>query len=133
VGCPIETYGLLDATLQVRKIEPWAPAADALLICNPNNPFGHVEESTSGLLDHRQGLTIVDEAYAEFAGPSEAIRRIRKGRDNVAVVRTFSKAFGAAGIRLGYLLGSPTLLQSLGAYRGARSAHRSHRDRQAPA
>ena len=117
VGCPIERYGLLDATLQVRKSEPVIPTEDALLICSPNNPFGHVEEGTSRLLDYRKGLTIFDEAYAEFAGPSAAIRQIREGRNDVAVVRTFSKAFGAAGIRLGYLLTSAKLLQSLSAFR----------------
>lgn len=117
VGCRIVPYQLLDDVLQVQMSMPLASNADAVLVCNPNNPFGHVEENASRLLDHRQGLIIFDEAYAEFAGPSEAVKRICEGQDNVAVVRTFSKAFGAAGIRLGYLLGSPTLLRSLDIYR----------------
>lgn len=80
-----------------------------VLVCTPNNPtgpaLGHAELDT--FLDKvpERVLVVVDEAYLEFVrrpGPVDGLRLIRE-RSNVVVVRTFSKAYGLAGLRLGYL------------------------------
>ncbi|MFP4300448.1 MAG: histidinol-phosphate transaminase [Spirochaetaceae bacterium] len=88
-------------------------------LCNPNNPTGTVFDARrfDELLDAMPatGWIVLDEAYAEFAAESllpdgrEAIRR--GGR--VVVVRTFSKAYGLAGARLGYALASPEMIRTI--------------------
>ena len=79
-------------------------AGGMLYLDMPNNPTGF----QLGRADLREiassfdGLVVIDEAYAEFAGYT-AVRWTRT-MDNLAVVRTFSKSFGLAGLRLGYLV-----------------------------
>jgi histidinol-phosphate aminotransferase len=73
-----------------------------LFLCSPNNPTGNqfgIDEIKS-LAEGFPGVIVVDEAYVEFADYS-AISLIKK-YENLIVVRTFSKAFGLAGLRLGY-------------------------------
>ena len=79
-----------------------------VLVCTPNNPTGpsvHRDE-LAAFLDRVPGavLVAVDEAYREFVtDPDDPGRaRARRGRDNVVVLRTFSKAYGLAGLRVGY-------------------------------
>jgi histidinol-phosphate aminotransferase len=83
-----------------------ALAADphVVFVCSPNNPTGNAQAvevvedlAVSG------ALVVVDEAYVEFGGKTSAVL----GLENVAVLRTFSKAFALAGARLGYGLVSP--------------------------
>ncbi|TYL49790.1 histidinol-phosphate transaminase [Nocardioides sp. BGMRC 2183] len=80
-----------------------------LIVCTPNNPTGpalrHAE--LDAFLDRipARVLVVVDEAYAEFvrhADPVDGLRLLRE-RPNVALLRTFSKAYGLAGLRVGYL------------------------------
>lgn len=74
-----------------------------LFICSPNNPSGNQFRRAAVLevLDGFKGLVVLDEAYVEFADYSlmESVAE----RRNIAVLRTFSKAFGLAGLRIGYL------------------------------
>jgi len=78
----------------------------------PNNPTGN-GISLAGLrsLLAEGRLVIVDEAYAEFAGSS--VSREAARRKNLLVLRTFSKAFGLAGLRVGYAVGNPELISAL--------------------
>jgi histidinol-phosphate aminotransferase len=73
-----------------------------VLICAPNNPTGNAIEKASlkRLLKSTKALVVLDEAYAEFATESHV--GLVDYFDNLAVCRTFSKAFGLAGLRLGY-------------------------------
>lgn len=84
-----------------------------ILVCNPNNPTGNCfsREEILRLVEETGKLVIVDEAYAEFSGQS-MIGEL-EGHPNLLILRTFSKAFGMAGLRLGYLLGSPELIDLL--------------------
>ncbi len=84
-----------------------------LFIANPNNPTGtalRTKELTT-FLDRVPDnvLVVLDEAYREFVTDPDVPDglKIAEGRDNVAVVRTFSKAYGLAGIRVGYCVASP--------------------------
>jgi len=73
-----------------------------LFLCSPNNPTGNqfgIDEIKS-LAESFQGVVVVDEAYVEFADYS--VTSLVKKYENLVVVRTFSKAFGLAGLRLGY-------------------------------
>ncbi|MFC6835829.1 histidinol-phosphate transaminase [Halomarina ordinaria] len=76
-------------------------------LISPHSPVGS-EVSTDAVVEIAEGtdeetLVVVDEAYAEFADSASKVALVRE-RDDVAVLRTFSKAYGLAGLRLGYLL-----------------------------
>ena len=73
-----------------------------VFICAPNNPTGNAIEKAAlkRLLRSTEALVVLDEAYAEFSTESHA--DLVNHFDNLAVCRTFSKAFGLAGLRLGY-------------------------------
>lgn len=81
-------------------------------IGRPNNPTGNgiSAEGLRELLEVGK-LVVVDEAYVEFAGYS-VTKEVRK-RENLLVLRTFSKAFGLAGLRVGYAIGSQELIEAL--------------------
>jgi len=96
----------------------------AVILANPNNPTGTMfdAEATEDFLRHIPGhvLVVLDEAYSDFAEHfarergitySRSFDYVRSGRQNVLVLRTFSKAYGLAGIRLGYACGNPELLR----------------------
>lgn len=93
--------------------EALAGAPDVVFVCSPNNPTGTVQPL--GVVAHlaaaTDALVIVDEAYVEFGG--ESALKLVADHPNVAVVRTFSKAFAMAGARLGYVLTSPEVVADL--------------------
>lgn len=90
-----------------------------VFVCTPNNPTGTVvtAEALSGLLDAVPSTTLVavDEAYREFVtDPSAVDARSVLDRPNVVVLRTFSKAYGLAGLRVGCALaGDPAVATGL--------------------
>ena len=86
-----------------------------LVICNPNNPTGSwlSPEVISQLCESTPRLVIVDEAYIEFAETPGCASLIAK-HSNLIVLRTYSKAMGLAGVRFGYALGSPELMDEVG-------------------
>lgn len=90
-------------------------AADARLafLANPNSPSGTTLPcGRIGELAERLGCPlVVDEAYAEFAG-SHSIDLVRS-HENVVVTRTLSKGYGLAGLRLGYLIARPDVVEGL--------------------
>lgn len=91
-------------SLPLEGIKRVGGAGGLLFICSPNNPTGtqFAEPDVTEAISSFKGLTILDEAYVEFADYSLS-RRVKEFR-NLAVLRTFSKAYGMAGLRLGYVL-----------------------------
>ena len=94
-------------------------AAGAQLTCvvNPHAPSGYFTaiEQLRKLANDLTGVLLVDEAYADFVdtqGAADATELVRE-RDNVLILRTFSKGYSLAGLRLGYLLGHPSLIQPI--------------------
>ena len=90
-----------------------------LLVCTPNNPTGpcvHRAE-LEAFLDRvpRDVIVVVDEAYVEFVRDPEAVRGLEvwRERPNVVVLRTFSKAYGLAGLRVGYAVAHPPVAAAL--------------------
>lgn len=90
-----------------------ATKARIIYLCAPNNPTGTPipEESIRRILDESEGIVIVDEAYAEFANSSWAKRAPQEER--LLVFRTMSKAFGLGGLRVGYAVGRPELINEI--------------------
>ena len=87
-------------------------------LCSPNNPTGEAfsRESVEQIVRQAAGLVIIDQAYAEFGGES-FIDLVSNGRP-VLVTRTLSKAFGLAGLRIGYGIGSPEIVREIMKARG---------------
>ena len=88
---------------------------DVVFVCSPNNPTGNAQPLSQivALADASpRSLVIVDEAYGEFA-PAGSAQALIAARPNIAVVRTFSKAFALAGARIGYVLASPDVVDDL--------------------
>lgn len=83
------------------------------ILCNPNNPTGKLlsRSCIQKILTSTSAIIVVDEAYCEFAGLSVA--DLIDQYDNLLVLRTLSKAFGLASIRLGYGLAGSTLIEQL--------------------
>jgi histidinol-phosphate aminotransferase len=86
-------------------------------LCNPNNPTGTLTDFSDMLSFcervSRNTPVFVDEAYMEFLKPgtgTSAVELIKKGSD-VIVARTFSKIYGMAGLRIGYVVGQPETLE----------------------
>jgi histidinol-phosphate aminotransferase len=106
--------------------ESWDADTDAFVaakprvtyLCSPNNPTGTAmsRAAIERVVAATSGLVIIDEAYAEFAGTS-AVDLTRRS-DRILVTRTFSKAFGLAGLRIGYGVGSPALVREVEKARG---------------
>ena len=86
--------------------------AKLLVLCTPNNPTGNTLHAPSIEKVLRSGqLVVIDEAYAEFGG-DDWIQAVRD-YPNLLVVRTFSKAYGLAGLRVGYVASNPKLIEPL--------------------
>lgn len=84
-----------------------------IFLCNPNNPTGKILDKRAilGLVKKTQASVIVDEANIEFGGQT-VVREIGKLK-NLIVLRTFSKGFGLAGLRIGFCVANPKVIQSL--------------------
>jgi histidinol-phosphate aminotransferase len=115
-----ELYGGKKVTVMLKKdfsldVDSILKKADKetrlLFVCSPNNPTGNQfrESDIKQLLDEFNGVVVVDEAYVDFASCS-VINWVRD-YDNLAVLRSFSKAFGLAGLRLGYLVSSKSVVK----------------------
>jgi len=82
-----------------------------LVLCSPNNPTGNQfkERDIKKLLQEFNGVVVVDEAYVDFA--KHTIIDWVRNFDNLIVLRTFSKAFGLAGIRFGFLVSNKSIVE----------------------
>jgi histidinol-phosphate aminotransferase len=88
------------------------PETRLMIICNPNNPTGTIvpPAKINDFLEELPAnvLAVFDEAYFEYLPENQKpnlIKEIQQGRENVIILRTFSKAYGLAGLRIGYAVG----------------------------
>nr|WP_325209792.1 histidinol-phosphate transaminase [Salinibacterium sp.] len=92
------------------------PHTRAVIVCSPNNPTGTIvtREEFERLMAAVPAdvLVMLDEAYIEFVADDSAVRgpEFLDRYRNLVVLRTFSKAYGLAGLRIGYALGDPVVL-----------------------
>ncbi|HET6681989.1 MAG TPA: histidinol-phosphate transaminase [Gemmatimonadaceae bacterium] len=91
-----------------------ATNARIVYICAPDNPTGAPVSmrSLAAILESARGLVVIDEAYIEFCGETNVCEVVRHER--ALVVRTLSKAWGMAGLRLGYAIGTPAVIHEVG-------------------
>ncbi len=93
-------------------VDPEVPAGVKMaFLCSPNNPTGNTlsEENVRAVLEGTDAIVFLDEAYVEFAGKSLA--GLVREYQNLVVGRTLSKAFGLAGLRLGYAIAPPWIAE----------------------
>lgn len=109
---PLEGGTKLDANAML------ATKAKLVYLCSPNNPTGNIlqPDAVERVVREAPGVVILDEAYAEFAGADA--RELLQASDNLLLCRTMSKAYGLAGLRVGYALGSPKLCGAVERSRG---------------
>ncbi|KAA6462195.1 aminotransferase class I/II-fold pyridoxal phosphate-dependent enzyme [Acidobacteria bacterium AB60] len=87
-----------------------------IYICNPNNPTGTCtpREEIEYAVAHapKDALLLIDEAYIHLCDQPRSLDFVKEGK-NVVVLRTFSKLYGMAGVRMGFAIGRPDLLAKL--------------------
>lgn len=113
VGVPLLANGAADIDGML------ATGARIMYLCSPNNPTGTVTPAgeVRRLIREAPGIVVIDEAYAEFA-PETDWRVEAPAMERVLVLRTFSKAWGLAGLRVGYGVGASALVESVIRSRG---------------
>jgi histidinol-phosphate aminotransferase len=100
------------------------PDTKLVFICNPNNPTGTLvdPQKVKAFCEDASKRTVVysDEAYLEFLEPAQQVSMVDlvKKDMNVVVSRTFSKIYGLAGLRIGYLVAKPDLIKKISKYGG---------------
>lgn len=98
--------------------EAITPATRVVLVCSPNNPTStvvtHAEFEAFLARVPRTVLVVLDEAYAEFVTDPSAVRgeRLLADHPNLVLLRTFSKAYGLAGLRIGYAVGAEYVMDA---------------------
>jgi histidinol-phosphate aminotransferase len=108
---------MLDNSFQIdldKTIRATTSNSKLIFVCSPNNPTANVinPDSILELAKNFNGIVVVDEAYAEFANESPLLNSIQN-YPNIVVLRTFSKAWGLAGVRCGYCITSPQIVKLL--------------------
>lgn len=100
----------LDSLLTVARRQ----GAKLVVLCRPNNPTGELidQEKLLAFLNAYEGYVLLDEAYIEFANAPDTLPLL-KDFPNLLILRTFSKAYGLAGLRLGYGLSSASIAKVL--------------------
>jgi histidinol-phosphate aminotransferase len=106
-----------DVETMIRK----EPNAGVYYVCNPNNPSGTLtsRDKIQYLLDNKKnkdGIVLVDEAYIHFSANAKTCSDMVAAGKDVIVMRTFSKIYGMAGLRVGYVMGRPELVSRLRQY-----------------
>ncbi len=102
-----------DMRFDVEGIIAAARGARVVLLSSPNNPAGTLlgRGDVEAILSSTEALVVIDEAYYEYSGAT--CLPLLERYANLAILRTFSKAFRLAGARLGYLIGRPELVAEL--------------------
>ena len=113
---PVTPVALGDAfDLPAHAAATWnAAACRAAFIVNPHAPSGRLEplDTLRRLAGEFKGVLLVDEAYVDFA-THDALPLVRDGLPNVLLLRSLSKGYSLAGLRLGYGIGAPALIAAL--------------------
>ncbi|MET7682255.1 histidinol-phosphate transaminase [Streptomyces sp. NPDC005423] len=109
-----------DFTIDLPAAERWIAQnrPDVVFVTTPNNPTGNAVPPGTVLALYeaaqaaKPSMVVVDEAYVEFSH-GDSLLPLLEGRPNLVVSRTMSKAFGAAGLRLGYLAAHPAVVDAV--------------------
>ena len=120
-GAEVRTVPLVDHRYDLDALlEAISPRTKLVYICHPNNPTGtmNTTDELDAFFARVPGhvLTVVDQAYFEYIDRPDypdAVERYVKGGARVCVLRTFSKIYGLAGLRIGYAVAAPDVCASL--------------------
>lgn len=131
IGSLDPSYSLYKTLADIRNV-PWVgfPASDCgnldleecarskvslFLWTNPNAPTGVLapKKAIAAFAKKFPGVVIVDEAYADFAKENCMSLAVKRGNGNVIVMRTFSKSYSLAGLRVGYCVGPKALIDAM--------------------
>ncbi len=98
----------------VKLLDAVKPETKIIFLCSPNNPTGNVlcRGEIYKVLNGFDGIVVIDEAYLDFSSSPSFIKEL-KDFPNLVVLQTLSKAWGAAGIRLGIAFASPDIISIL--------------------
>ncbi|MBO8183666.1 MAG: histidinol-phosphate transaminase [Archaeoglobus sp.] len=112
---------LMDASIRFLEFPGYRIKAEEILkengkltfLCSPNNPTGNLIDGKEleKILRKAEGLVVVDEAYTEFSKKSHL--KLLKKYDNLIIVRSFSKFFSLAGLRVGYAMGNEETIKAI--------------------
>jgi histidinol-phosphate aminotransferase len=125
---PIKTAPVVASTLRtdLAALLPHVPGAGLVYLCNPNNPTGTInsaKEISDFVAEVRKASPttgiLIDEAYCDYVtDPAfQTAIPLALSTPNVIVARTFSKAYGMAGVRVGYAVGEAATIRKMAAYR----------------
>ena len=116
-GAPIIKVPLMDptgaASHDIKKMISASTTPGVIYICNPNNPTGtctpraDIEWAVAN--QPKVSILLIDEAYIHLCDEQNSLNFVKEGKD-VSVLRTFSKLYGMAGIRMGFAVGRPDLI-----------------------
>ncbi len=112
-GTPVTVQLRPDLSMDTDSVLEVASDAQIVFLCSPNNPTGNQfdTESVLRVVENSPGIVILDEAYVEFADRS--LSHLPLDYDNVIVLRTLSKAFALASLRIGYCIAAEPVATSL--------------------
>lgn len=98
--------------LIIQRVQELQPKI--LFLCNPNNPTGTLipKEDIIRILNAVNCIVVLDEAYGEFTGKQETIELLDT-YPNVLIMKTFSKSYGLAGLRVGYAIGTEEMIAAI--------------------
>jgi len=110
---PAEADGRQSVDKMIALAQTYQPSL--IFICTPNNPTGAMNsrDEILRLVESTDALVVVDEAYIDFAKEENSVMSLVEEYDNLMVARTFSKAYGLAALRLGYVVANPFLVNTL--------------------
>jgi histidinol-phosphate aminotransferase len=113
VKVPVDESYAIDMEQLTREAKHLNPSI--IILCSPNNPTGEriSKDAITTLLKSSESLVLVDEAYMDFTGEAHSMKHAVNTYSNLIVTRTFSKAYGLAGARLGYLFTSKNIIDDL--------------------
>lgn len=111
IHCPLTSLFDFSAENFLQRVRP---EIRSLFLCSPNNPTGNClsRREIETVCRSWQGLVVIDEAYVEFSSSRSLVDRVAE-LGNLVVVRTLSKAWGRASLRVGYLVAVPEIVQAL--------------------
>jgi len=104
-----------DFSLRISEIKKNINSVKVIFLCSPNNPTGNLitKKEINEILSFYKGILVIDEAYIEFAGLQNSFEKLALSDERVVILRTFSKAWGLAGIRIGYAIANEKLINTL--------------------
>jgi threonine-phosphate decarboxylase len=120
-GCKVSSHVLYDRhdwDIDIVRIEAELTGKDALFFCHPNNPTGKVysKKQLLSLIEvakKHAACVVIDEAFADFCSESISVAQELKRYPNLIVLRSLTKMYAIAGLRLGYVLAHPETISLL--------------------